>query len=136
MATRGTAAAYICRCIALVNGAPFGRPNAGVDMVFDFCDLIAHMRATRNLRAGTIIGSGTVSNRQDLERGTSIADGGVGYTCIAEIRTIETIRGGAAVTPFLRYGDSVRLEMRDARGQSIFGSIAQRVVSPAKKSAG
>ena len=105
-------------------------------MVFDFCDLIAHASRTRNLCAGTIIGSGTVSNRQDLERGTSIADGGVGYTCIAELRTIETIRGGAAVTPFLRYGDSVRLEMRDARGQSIFGAIAQRVVSPPKKSAG
>lgn len=118
--------------LAFVNGAAFGRPNAGVDMVFDFCDLIAHASRTRNLCAGTIIGSGTVSNRQDLERGTSIADGGVGYTCIAEIRTIETIRGGAAVTPFLRYGDSVRLEMRDARGQSIFGSISQRVVAPAK----
>jgi fumarylacetoacetate (FAA) hydrolase len=119
--------------LAFVNGAPFGRPDAGVDMVFDFCALVAHASRTRNLCAGTIIGSGTVSNRQDLERGTSIADGGVGYTCIAEIRTIETIRSGAPVTPFLRYGDSVHLEMRDGRGQSIFGSISQRVVPPAKR---
>ena len=101
--------------------------------MFDFCDLIAHASRTRNLCAGTIIGSGTVSNRQDLEQGTSIADGGVGYTCIAEIRTIETIRSGAPVTPFLRYGDSVRVEMRDDRGQSIFGSISQRVVAPAHR---
>jgi len=115
--------------LAFVNDAPFGRPNAGVDMVFDFCDLIAHAGKTRNLCAGSIIGSGTVSNRQALDTGTSIADGGVGYTCIAEVRMIETIRTGAPTTPFLRYGDSVRLEMRDAHGQSIFGSIAQRVVA-------
>jgi fumarylacetoacetate (FAA) hydrolase len=114
--------------LAFVNDAAFGRPNAGVDMVFDFRDLVAHAARTRNLCAGTIIGSGTVSNRQDLSGGTSIADGGVGYTCIAEIRTIETIRSGAPTTPFLRHGDSIRLEMRDARGQSIFGAIAQRVV--------
>jgi fumarylacetoacetate (FAA) hydrolase len=120
--------------LAFVNDTPFGAPDAGVDMVFDFCDLVAHASRTRNLCAGTIIGSGTVSNRQDIERGTSIADGGVGYTCIAEVRVIETIRNGAPATPFLRYGDSVRLEMRDARGQSIFGSIAQRVVRPAKGS--
>jgi len=113
--------------LAYVNDVAFGRPNAGADMVFDFCDLIAHASRTRNLCAGSIIGSGTVSNRQDLERGTSVADGGVGYTCIAEARMIETIRTGAAATPFLRYGDSIRLEMRDARGRSIFGSIAQRV---------
>ena len=114
--------------LAFVNDAPFGRPNAGVDMVFDFNDLIAHATKTRNLCAGSIIGSGTVSNRQDLDKGTSIATGGVGYTCIAEVRMIETIRTGAPVTPFLRYGDSVRLEMRDATGRSIFGSIAQRIV--------
>ncbi len=113
---------------SFINDVPFGAPNAGVDMVFDFCDLIAHASRTRNLCAGSIIGSGTVSNRQDIERGTSLADGGVGYTCIAEVRVIETIRGGAPVTPFLRYGDSVRLEMCDARGQTIFGSISQRVV--------
>jgi fumarylacetoacetate (FAA) hydrolase len=114
--------------LAFVNDIPFGRPNAGVDMVFDFKDLVAHAARTRNLCAGTIIGSGTVSNRQDIDRGTSIADGGVGYTCIAEIRTIETIRAGAPTTPFLRYGDSIRLEMRDGDGASIFGAIAQRVV--------
>ena len=114
--------------LAFVNDTPFGRPNAGVDMVFDFNDLIAHATRTRNLCAGSIIGSGTVSNRQDIGKGTSIADGGVGYTCIAEVRMIETIRSGAPITPFLRYGDSVRLEMRDAAGHSIFGSIAQRVV--------
>ena len=113
--------------LAFVNGVAFGRPNAGVDMVFDFPQLIAHASRTRNLRAGTIIGSGTVSNRQDLAGGTRIADGGVGYTCIAEARMIEIIRDGAPTTPFLRYGDTVRLEMHDARGQSIFGSISQRV---------
>ncbi len=113
---------------AFVNGALFGRPDAGVDMVFDFRDLIAHASRTRNLCAGTIIGSGTVSNRQDLARGTRIDEGGVGHTCIAELRTIETLRTGAPTTPFLRDGDSIRLEMRDANGHSIFGAIAQRVV--------
>ena len=76
--------------------------------------LIAHASRHAQSVRRTIIGSGTVSNRQDIDDGTSIADGGVGYTCIAEIRMIETIRTGAPVTPFLRYGDSVRLEMRDA----------------------
>ena len=119
--------------LAFVNDAPFGHPDAGVDMVFDFCELVAHASRTRNLCAGTIIGSGTVSNRQDLERGTSIADGGVGYTCIAEIRTIETIRTGAPVTPFLRYGDSVRLEMRDgARPVDLRFDLAARRAAEAR----
>jgi fumarylacetoacetate (FAA) hydrolase len=101
-----------------VNGREFGRPNAGVDMNFDFPMLIAHAARTRMLAAGTIIGSGTVSNRNPGE---------VGSCCIAERRMIETIEKGAAETPFLRFGDRVRIEMLDARGQSIFGAIDQKV---------
>jgi fumarylacetoacetate (FAA) hydrolase len=110
-----------------LEGEPFGRAHAGRDMVFDFCDLIAHASRTRSLCAGTIIGSGTVSNRQDLERCT-IASGGVGFSCIAELRTTETLRGGAPVTPFMGYGDRVRIEMQDGEGRSIFGAIDQEVV--------
>ena len=114
--------------LAHLNGEPFGKPNAGEDMVFDFRDLIAHVTKTRNMVAGAIVGSGTVSNKQGTAHGTSIAEGGVGYTCIAEVRMIETIRDGAPATPFMRYGDTVRLEMLDASGTSIFGAIEQRVV--------
>ena len=116
--------------LAHFNGELFGKPNAGEDMVFDFCDLIAHAARTRNMGAGAIVGSGTVSNKQGTEHGTSIAEGGVGYTCIAEVRMIETIRDGAPATPFMRYGDTVRLEMLNASGASIFGAIEQRVVAP------
>jgi fumarylacetoacetate (FAA) hydrolase len=101
-----------------LNGAPFGAPNAGVDMNFDFPALIAHAAQTRPLAAGTIVGSGTVSNR----------DSSKGFCCIAEIRTIETIEEGAPKTPFMRFGDRVRIEMLDAAGVSIFGAIEQRVV--------
>lgn len=114
--------------IVHLNDALFGRPDAGTDMVFDFRDLIAHAARTRNLCAGTIIGSGTVSNKQDTAHGSAIADGGVGYSCIAELRMIETINGGKPTTSFLRYGDRVRLEMFDAHGRSIFGAIDQEVV--------
>jgi len=93
-----------------LNGQPFGRAEAGEDMTFDFGTLIAHAAKTRKLGAGTIVGSGTVSNRgADGGPGKPIADGGVGYSCLAEVRTIETIAGGAAVTPFLKKGDTVRI---------------------------
>ena len=115
--------------VSTVNGAPFGRPNAGVDMTFDFPTLISHAVKTRPLAAGAIIGSGTVSNRDaDGGPGKPIAEGGVGYSCIAELRSVETIRGGAPKTPFLKFGDRVRIEMFDAQSRSIFGAIDQEVV--------
>jgi fumarylacetoacetate (FAA) hydrolase len=110
-----------------LNGAAFGRPDAGQDMTFDFPTLIAHAARTRALGAGTIIGSGTVSNKQGSLHGSSVANGGVGYACIAELRMYETIEHGAPRTPFLRHGDMVRIEMRDAAGRSVFGVIEQRV---------
>ena len=109
------------------NGQPFGRANAGVDMTFDFPTLIAHAAKTRPLVAGSIIGSGTVSNKLDGNPGKPVSEGGVGYSCIAEIRTIETIDGGKAKTPFMRFGDTVRIEMKDGSGRSIFGAIEQVV---------
>ena len=113
-----------------LNGAPFGRADAGEDMTFDFGTLIAHLAKTRNLGAGTIIGSGTVSNRDaDGGPGKPVDRGGKGYSCLAEIRTVETILDGAAATPFLKAGDTVRIWMEDAEGRSIFGAIEQSVVS-------
>lgn len=109
------------------NGKPFGRADAGVDMTFDFPTLIAHAAKTRPLCAGTIIGSGTVSNKGDGGPGKPVDAGGVGYSCIAEIRTIETIETGKATTPFMRFGDTVRIEMKDKSGHSIFGAIEQVV---------
>ena len=114
-----------------LNGKPFGRADAGVDMTFDFGTLIAHAARTRNLGAGSIIGSGTVSNRgADGGPGKPIAEGGLGYSCIAEVRTVETLLNGEAKTPFLRHGDIVRIEMRDQRRHSIFGAIEQTVAAP------
>jgi fumarylacetoacetate (FAA) hydrolase len=114
--------------LSTLNGKPFGKPNAGVDMTFDFPTLIAHAARTRPLVAGSIIGSGTVSNKgADGGPGLAIADGGLGYSCLAELRMVETIRDGEARTPFLRFGDVVRIEMRDAKGHSIFGAIEQHV---------
>ena len=110
-----------------INGKPFGRANAGVDMTFDFGQLVAHAAKTRNLVAGTIIGSGTVSNKLDGGPGKSVADGGAGYSCLAEIRMIEMINTGLATTPFLHFGDTVRIEMNDKKGRSIFGAIDQTV---------
>lgn len=111
-----------------LNGAPFGCADAGVDMTFDFGTLVAHAARTRSLAAGSIIGSGTVSNRgPDGGPGKPIAEGGVGYSCIAELRTVETLAGGAPRTPFLKAGDVVRIEMRDERRRSIFGAIEQTV---------
>jgi fumarylacetoacetate (FAA) hydrolase len=110
-----------------LNGQPFGRPNAGADMTFDFAQLVAHAAKTRELCAGTIIGSGTVSNKQGGLHGSSIGNGGVGYCCIAEVRMYETIELGAPATSFMRFGDTVRIDMLDAAGASIFGAIEQTV---------
>lgn len=112
-----------------LNGQPLGRADAGEEMTFDFGTLIAHLAKTRRIGAGSIIGSGTVSNRDaDGSPGRPVAAGGRGYSCIAEQRMVETLRDGAPATPFLRYGDIVRIEMRDAHGRSIFGAIEQKVV--------
>lgn len=110
------------------NGKAFGKPEAGQDMTFDFGQLVAHAAKTRNLGAGAIIGSGTVSNKQGTEYGTSIEEGGVGYSCIAEVRMIETIRDGQPSTAFMQFGDTIKIEMLDHNGHSIFGSIEQQVV--------
>lgn len=111
-----------------INGKPFGEPDAGVDMTFDFPTLIAHAAKTRALSAGTIIGSGTVSNRdKDGGPGKPMDQGGLGYACIAEVRTVETLLLGEAKTPFLRYGDTIRIEMRDQGRHSLFGAIEQKV---------
>jgi fumarylacetoacetate (FAA) hydrolase len=123
-----------------LNGKAFGRAEAGQDMTFDFGQLIAHAAKTRPLAAGSIIGSGTVSNKDaDGGAGKPVAEGGRGYSCIAELRMIETIRDGKAKTPFLRFGDEVRIEMMDEKGRSIFGAIEQKVepysVTPAKAGA-
>ena len=110
------------------DGVPFGRADAGVDMTFDFGRLVAHAARTRALGAGTVVGSGTVSNRDDDgSPGRPIAEGGVGYSCIAELRGVETIRDGAPATPFMRFGERVRIEMRDGSGRSLFGAIEQTV---------
>ncbi|KQM98246.1 fumarylacetoacetate hydrolase family protein [Sphingomonas sp. Leaf25] len=114
-------------CVDL-NGVAFGRAEAGEDMTFDFGTLIAHAAQTRALGAGTIIGSGTVSNRDaDGGPGKPVGDGGVGYSCLAELRTVETIRGGKAETPFLKSGDTVRIWAEDDRHHPIFGVIEQVV---------
>lgn len=111
-----------------LNGQPFGRADAGVDMTFDFGTLTAHLAKTRSLGAGTIVGSGTVSNRDaDGGPGKTVAEGGAGYSCIAEVRTVETLRHGQPRTPFLRQGDTVRIWMEDGAGRSIFGAIDQTV---------
>ncbi|MBN9544891.1 MAG: fumarylacetoacetate hydrolase family protein [Alphaproteobacteria bacterium] len=100
-----------------INGEAFGAPDAGTDMVFNFPQLIAHAAKTRALAAGTIVGSGTVSNR----------DRAAGSACIAERRMLEQIENGVASTPFLKFGDRVRIEMKDVGGHSIFGAIDQHV---------
>lgn len=110
-----------------INGQPFGRAQAGEDMIFGFPRLIEHVTRTRALGAGAIVGSGTVSNKVDGKPARPVAEGGPGYSCIAEIRMIETIDQGAPRTPFLRFGDRVRIGMRDAAGHSIFGDIRQEV---------
>lgn len=113
--------------LSTLNGELIGRPEAGIDMTFNFGQLIAHAAKSRPLCAGTLIGSGTVSNKLDDGPGRHIADGGVGYSCIAEIRTIETIKDGKPKTSFMKFGDRIRIEMNDANGDSIFGAIDQVV---------
>jgi fumarylacetoacetate (FAA) hydrolase len=113
-----------------LNGKPFGRADAGVDMTFDFGTLVSHLAKTRNLCAGSILGSGTVSNRDSGGGlGKPIDQGGLGYSCIAEVRTVETILSGTAETPFLREGDTVRIWMDDDQGHPIFGVIEQTVAA-------
>ena len=115
--------------LSSLNGTVFGKPDAGLDMTFDFGELIAHAARTRPLHAGSIIGSGTVSNRgTDGSPGKSIADGGKGYSCLAELRMVETIHCGTAYTPFMSFGDIVDIHMTAEDGSSIFGSIRQKVV--------
>jgi fumarylacetoacetate (FAA) hydrolase len=103
-----------------INGAWFGAPEAGVDMQFDFAQLVAHAARTRPLSAGTIVGSGTVANQ----------DTSLGASCFAEKRTVETLETGKPITPFMRYGDVVRIEMRSRDGDDIFGAIEQRIERP------
>ncbi|RZJ19593.1 MAG: FAA hydrolase family protein [Brevundimonas sp.] len=111
-----------------LNGQPFGRADAGVDMTFDFGTLIAHLARTRTLGAGSIIGSGTVSNRDaDGGPGKPVAEGGLGYSCIAEVRTVETLLRGKPETGFLKHGDTVRIEMLDDKHHTLFGAIEQVV---------
>ncbi|WGH78689.1 fumarylacetoacetate hydrolase family protein [Jannaschia ovalis] len=113
-----------------LNGAPFGRAEAGVDMIFDFPHLITHAAATRDLPAGTVIGSGTVSNRDaDGGPGRPVAEGGRGYNCIAEQRVVETILHGDAATPFLVPGDRVKIDMQGPDDASLFGIIEQEVIA-------
>ncbi|HNB06751.1 MAG TPA: fumarylacetoacetate hydrolase family protein, partial [Thauera aminoaromatica] len=104
-------------------------PEAGVDMTFDFGQLVAHVARTRELEAGSIIGSGTVSNKQGDLWGSSIDHGGVGYCCLAEVRTYETIEQGKPATSFMRDGDVVRIEMFDRQGRNVFGTIENRVTA-------
>ena len=111
-----------------LNDQPFGRARIDRDMTFNMAQLVAHAAKTRPLCAGTLIGSGTVSNKgEDGGAGRPVAQGGVGYSCLAEIRTIESIESGAASTPFMQWGDNVKIEVLDGQGRSIFGLIDQTV---------
>ena len=113
------------------NGRKVGMCEAGPEMTFHFGQLIAHICKTRNVRAGSIVGSGTVSNK-----GVTGADGKTewpkGYSCIAEKRAIETIQDGKPSTEFMKFGDTIRIEMKGKDGQSLFGAIEQKIVAPAK----
>lgn len=113
--------------LSSLNDKLFGKPDAGTDMTFHFGQLVAHAAKSRPLGAGCVIGSGTVSNKLDDGPGKPIEDGGVGYSCIAEIRTIETIIDGKPSTSFMQFGDRIRIEMNDTNGDSIFGTIDQVV---------
>ncbi len=116
------------RLLSWVNDSKLGEPDTGTDMTFDFPALILHAAKTRALGAGTIVGSGTVSNRGiDGGPGRPIGEGGAGYSCLAELRAVETLLHGAPRTPFLKRGDRIRIEMLDAAGVSIFGAIDQSV---------
>jgi fumarylacetoacetate (FAA) hydrolase len=119
--------------LVTLNGKPFGRADAGVDMTFNFGQLIAHAAKTRPLAAGSIIGSGTVSNKMNGGPGKPVSGGGAGYSCIAEQRMIETIADGKPKTPFMKFGDRVEIEMRDARHHSVFGRIEQTLKQYARQ---
>lgn len=111
------------------NGDAFGKANAGVDMTFNFPKIVSHAAKTRHVAAGAIIGSGTVSNKdKDGTPGKPVRDGGLGYSCIAEIRMIETINDGKPTTEFMKFGDQVRIEMLNDDGSTIFGAIDQQIV--------
>ena len=113
-----------------VKGQNFGKADAGVDMTFCFGTLISHLAKTRSLVAGTVIGSGTVSNKDaDGGPGKPVSEGGKGYSCIAEVRMVETIQSGGPKTPFLKQGDTIRIEMLDDKNHSIFGTIEQTVAA-------
>ncbi len=114
--------------LSTLNGELFGKPDAEVDMTFDFPTIVSHAAKTRPIGAGTIVGSGTVSNKLDGGPGKHVSDGGKGYSCIAEIRMIETINSGAPQTSFMKFGDRISIEMQDKDGLSIFGRIDQEVV--------
>ena len=107
--------------IVHLNDRLLGRPNAGVDMTFDFGQLIGHATKTRRLGAGAIVGSGTISN----------VDRSLGSCCLAEVRMLETLARGTPATPFMKFGDRVRIEMLDSAGRSVFGAIDQQVVRSA-----
>ncbi|MGX6647518.1 fumarylacetoacetate hydrolase family protein [Maricaulaceae bacterium MS644] len=111
-----------------LNGEKFGEPDCHVDMTFDFAQLVAHAAKTRPLTAGSIVGSGTISNKLNDGPGKPVSEGGKGYSCIAEIRMIETIYDGEPKTKFMTPGDVIRIEMLDDHGKSIFGAIEQTVV--------
>lgn len=119
--------------LSTLNGNLFGKPNAGVDMTFNFAQLVAHAAKTRDLGAGCVVGSGTISNAQDTKHGSAITDGGVGYSCIAEVRMIETINDGKPITQFMKFGDQIKIEMYDQTGNSIFGTIEQKIVQYKKQ---
>ncbi|MCG7411248.1 fumarylacetoacetate hydrolase family protein [Moraxella nonliquefaciens] len=110
-----------------LNNKLFGCPNAGVDMTFDFARLLSHLAKTRDIQAGTIVGSGTVSNKQGNLYGSSVENGGVGYCCLVEVRMYETIETGSPRTPFMDDGDTVKIYMNDKDGNSIFGEIVNTV---------
>ncbi|MCS4301872.1 fumarylacetoacetate hydrolase family protein [Chryseobacterium sp. BIGb0232] len=101
-----------------LNETKIGSPNAGIDMTFDFARLIEHVSKTRSLTAGTIIGSGTVANNGSPD----------GSSCLAEVRCLETIQNGAPETPYMKFGDTIEIEMLDQEGNSVFGKIKQKVV--------
>lgn len=109
--------------ISALNGEVLGTPNAGIDMTFNFGELIAHAAKTRSLMAGTVIGSGTVANQGSP----------TGSSCIAEIRCLETIKDGKPSTPFMKFGDQIEIEMKNAAGASLFGKINQKVKKYEKK---
>ncbi len=112
-----------------IDGKPFGKAETGEQMIFDFGQLIAHAAKTRKLSAGTIIGSGTVSNLDENDGpGKPISEGGRGYSCIAEVQVVEKILTGEIKTPYLKFGQNVRIWTEDEKGHTIFGAIDQKVV--------